>query len=52
MKEAPFQLVFAVIKAVWRFIGDVAASAEVQEDQPTLLGGMNGIRIAIVYRRG
>ncbi|HBQ39078.1 MAG TPA: hypothetical protein DD808_00690 [Halieaceae bacterium] len=36
MKEAPFQLVFAVIKAVWRFIGDVAASAEVQEDQRRL----------------
>lgn len=33
MKEAPFQMVFTVIKAVWRFIGDVVASAELQEDE-------------------
>jgi len=33
MKEAPFQVVFAAIKAVWRFIGDVAASTELPEDE-------------------
>lgn len=32
MKEAPFQAVVAVIKTVWRFIGDVAKSTELQED--------------------
>tara|TARA_R110002072_G_scaffold302743_1_gene488316 strand:+ start:2104 stop:2301 length:198 start_codon:yes stop_codon:yes gene_type:complete len=36
MKEAPFQMVSAVIKAVWRFIGDVAASAELQPDERDL----------------
>ncbi len=34
MKEAPFQVVFAVLKAVWRFIGYSAASAELPDDDP------------------
>ncbi len=33
MKEAPFQLVSAALKAVWRFIGDGAASVELQDDE-------------------
>ena len=36
MNSAPFHLIFSVIKAVWRFCVDVVASAEPQEDEPSL----------------
>ena len=33
MKEVPFRMVFAVIKAAWRFIGDLVISAERLDDE-------------------
>ncbi|PLW83348.1 hypothetical protein CWI75_08100 [Kineobactrum sediminis] len=36
MNNAPFQLVFSFIKAVWGFCVDVAASAEMQEEERRL----------------
>lgn len=36
MKEAPFQLVFAGIKEMWRFGVDVVTSTELQEDDRRL----------------
>ena len=36
MKEASFQVMFAAVKVVWRFVGDLAASAELQPDKRNL----------------
>tara|TARA_E500000305_G_scaffold61313_1_gene48944 strand:- start:436 stop:633 length:198 start_codon:yes stop_codon:yes gene_type:complete len=36
MKDGPIQLTIVVLKALWRFIGGVAASDELQEDERRL----------------
>jgi len=36
MKEAPFQVMYAAVKAVWQFVGNLAASAQLQPDKRNL----------------
>ena len=38
MKKALFQVIAEVVKALWRFIGDVLASAELQDENRRLHG--------------